>query len=126
MNKQRKTHHKYKWLSVMHHDMISLHENHTYEQTELLKGNTVLLNNQVYKLKPSDGGNPPRYKSRIVVKGFEQKKEVEFEEIFSLVVKMISIRTVLSIAASMDLEVEQLDIKTPFLHCDLEEETYMQ
>ena len=38
---------------------------------------------------------------------------------------MTSIRTVLSIAASMNLEVEQLDVKTTFLHGDLKEEIYM-
>ena len=47
----------------------------------------------------------------IVVKGFQQKKGVDFNEIFAPVVKMTSIRMVLSIAASMNLEVEQLDVK---------------
>ena len=56
----------------------------------------------VYKLKLGDGGNPPIYKARIVVKGFQQKKGVYFDPL----VKMTSIRTVLSIAASMNLEVE--------------------
>ena len=50
---------------------------------------------------------------------------MDFDEIFAPVVKMESIRTVLSIVANMDLEVEQLDIKTAFLHGDLEEEIYM-
>ena len=62
----------------------------------------------------------------MVVKGFEQKKGIDFDEIFSPVVKMNSIRTILSIAASLDLEVEQLDGKTAFLHGDLEEEIYME
>ena len=39
---------------------------------------------------------------------------------------MTSIRMVLSIAANMNLEVEQLDVKTTFLHGDLEEEIYRQ
>ena len=60
------------------------------------------------------------------MKGFQQKKGVDFDEIFAPVVKMTSIRTVMSIAASMNLEVEQLDVKTTFLHGDLEEEIYMQ
>ena len=55
-----------------------------------------------------------RYKARLVVKGFEQKKGIDFDEIFSPVVKMTSIRTILSIAASLDLEVEQLDVKLHF------------
>ena len=68
----------------------------------------------MYKLKLGDARNRPRYKAKIVVKGFQQKKGVDFDEIFSLVVKMTSIRTVLSIAASMNLEVEELDVKTAF------------
>ena len=60
-----------------------------------------------------------------MVKGFGQKKGIDFEEIFSPVVKMTSIRVLLGLAASMDLEIEQLDVKTAFLHGDLEEEIYM-
>ena len=52
--------------------------------------------------------------------GFGQKKGIDFDEIFSPVVKMSSIRIALGMAASMDLEVEQLDVKTTFLHGDLE------
>ena len=46
------------------------------------------------------------YKARLVVKGCNQKKGVDFEEIFSPVVKMSSIRVVLEIAASLNLEIE--------------------
>ena len=60
------------------------------------------------------------------MKGFQEKKGVDFDEIFAPVVKMTSIPMVLSIAANMNLEVEQLDEKTTFLHGDLEEEIYMQ
>ena len=86
--------------------MDSLHENHTYELTELLKGKRAIRNKWVYKLKLGDVGNPPRYKTRIVVKGFQQKKEVDVDDIFFLLVKMTSIRMVLSIEANMEPEVE--------------------
>ena len=59
------------------------------------------------------------------MKGFRQKKGVDFDEIFAPVVKMTSIRTVLSIAATMNLETEQLDVKTTFLHGDLEDEIHL-
>ena len=121
----RKDTHNNKWLSVIQDETDSLPENHIYELTELPKGKKALQNKWVYKLKPGDGGNPPRYKARIVVKGFQQKKGVDFDEIFAPMVKMTSIRTMLSIAASMNLEVEQQDVKTTFLHGDLEEEIYM-
>ena len=77
-------------------------------------------------MKEEDGGKK-RYKaSRLVVKGFAQKKGIDFDEIFSLIVKMTSIRTILSLVAVEDLHLEQLDVKTTFLHGDLEEDIYMQ
>ena len=51
---------------------------------------------------------------------------MDFDEIFAPFVKITSISKVLIIVASMDLEVEQLDVKMIFLHSDLEEEIYMQ
>jgi hypothetical protein len=76
-------------------------------------------------LKEEDGGEK-RYKARLVVKGFAQKKGIDFDEISSPVVKMTSIRTILSLLAVEDLHLEHIDVKTSFLHGDLEEEIYMQ
>lgn len=77
-----------------------------------------------YRLKEEEGGGK-RYKSRLVVKGFEQKKGIDFDEIFSPIVKIISIRTIMSLVATQDLYLEQVDVKTSFLHGDLEEEIYV-
>ena len=76
-------------------------------------------------MKEEDGGKQ-RYKARLVVKGFAQKKGIYFDEIFSCVVKMTSIKIILSLVAVEDLHLEQLYVKTIFLHGDLEEEIYMQ
>jgi hypothetical protein len=66
-----------------------------------------------------------RYKARLVVKGFAQNKGIYFDEIFSLVVNMNSIGTILSVVAVEYFHLEQLDVKTTFLHGYLEEEIYM-
>ena len=70
-------------------------------------------------------GGKKWYKARLVLNGFAQKKGIYFDEIFSPIVKMTSIRTILSIVVVEDLPLEQLDVKTTFLHGDLEEEIYM-
>jgi hypothetical protein len=51
--------------------------------------------------------------------GFSQNKVIDFDEIFSPIVKMTSIRTILSLVVVEDLHIEQLDVKTTFLHGDL-------
>ncbi|GJT43680.1 retrovirus-related pol polyprotein from transposon TNT 1-94 [Tanacetum coccineum] len=66
-----------------------------------------------------------RYKARLVVKGFQQIHRVDYNEIFSPVVKMTTIRLVLNIVAFEDFHLEQLDVKTTFLHGDLDEDIYM-
>jgi hypothetical protein len=67
-----------------------------------------------------------KYKSWLVAKGYSQVEGIDFGEIFSLVAKLTSIRFLLSNVVSFDLEVEQMNVKTTFLHGDLEEEIYMK
>jgi hypothetical protein len=116
---------KKKWEQGMKEEMDSLENNQTWDLVQLPVGKRALQNKWVYKLKEEDGGEK-WYKARLVVKGFAQKKGIDFDEIFSPVVKMTSIRTILSLVAVEDLHLEQLDVKTTFLHGDLEEEIYMQ
>jgi hypothetical protein len=76
----------------------------------------IAYNKWVYRLKEEDGGKK-RYKARLVVKGFAQKKGIDFDEIFSPVVKMTSIRTILSLVAVEYLHLEQIRCKKNFSPC---------
>ena len=96
------------WQRAMQEEMDSLRHNHTYDLVAMPKERNILRNKWDYKVKAKEKSSQPIYQARLVVKGFTQKKEVDFDEIFSLGVKMTSIRTVLGLAASMNLEVEQL------------------
>ena len=60
-----------------------------------------------------------------MAKGFAQNEGIDYNEVFSLVVKHTSIRILLVIVAEYELELAQLDVKTTFLYGDLEEEIYM-
>jgi hypothetical protein len=83
-----------------------------------------LQNKCVYRLKEEDGGKK-WYKARLVVNGFAKKKGINFDEIFSRVVKMTSIRTILSLVVVENFHLEQLDVKTTFIHGDFKEEISM-
>jgi len=114
-----------KWEQAMKGEMDSLSHNQTWDIVRFSAGKRTLQNKWVYRLKEKYGGRK-RYKDRLVVKGFAQKKGIDFDEIFFLVVEMTSIRTILSLVVAEDLHLEQLDVNTTFLHGDLEEEIYMQ
>ena len=118
--------HSKDWKKAMQEEMDSLLENKTWELVKLPKERKSLQNKWVYRIKQDGEGKKERYKARLVVKGFAQKEGIDFNEIFSPVVKMSSIRVVLGLIAALNLECEQLDVKTAFLHGELEEEIYME
>ena len=67
-----------------------------------------------------------KYKAIIITKAFRQEYRVNFDEVLSPIVKMTTLRFLLGVVATEDLELLQLDVKTIFLHDDLQEEIYMQ
>jgi hypothetical protein len=74
----------------------------------------------VFKRKRGVDGQFNRFKSRLVVKGYRQRKGVDFDETFSPVASYSSVRMLLAIAASKGLDVLQYDVKTAFLHGDID------
>ncbi|RVW76574.1 Retrovirus-related Pol polyprotein from transposon TNT 1-94 [Vitis vinifera] len=99
----------------MKDEMNSLLGNRTSELTELPIGKKTLHNKWVYRIKNEHDGSK-RYKAILVVKGFQQKEDIDYTEIFSLVVEMSTIKLVLGMVASENLHLEQLDVKTTFFH----------
>jgi Reverse transcriptase (RNA-dependent DNA polymerase) len=68
---------------------------------------------------------PTRYKARLVTKGFSQIHGIDYDETFTPVARLNSLQLLLNLAAIFNWEVHQLDIKTAYLHGDLDEEIYM-
>ena len=65
------------------------------------------------------------YKARLVAKGYRQVQGVDYDETFSPVAKLKSVRIMLAIAAFYDYEIWQMDVKTAFINGFLKEELYM-
>jgi hypothetical protein len=80
----------------------------------------------VYKLKRNFDGIKAHYKARLVAKGYHQQHGMDFDETFSPVVKLATVRLVLSIVAQQNWSLRQLDVSNAFLHCFLKETVYME
>ena len=114
------------WEKAMVEEMQSLHKNKTWELVKLPKEKKAIGCKWVFaKKEGSQGKDSVRYKARLVAKGYAQKESIDYNEVFSPVVKHTSIRILLALVAHYDLELAQLDVKTAFLHGDLDEEIYI-
>ena len=90
------------------------------------RGQKIIDCKWVFKKKEGiSGAESGRYKARLVAKGYSQKEGVDFNEVFSPVMKHTSIRVLIVMVAWFDLELEQLDVKIVFLHGELEEQIFM-
>lgn len=77
-------------------------------------------------MKYKANGEIDKYKARLVARGCSQKFGIDYEETFAPVVRYDSVRTLLAIAAAQDLEIYQFDVKTAFLHLNLDKNIYMK
>ena len=113
---------KSKWMGAMVEEMKSLHKNQTWELVDLPIGKRAIGCKWVYKKKEAISKKQgEQFKACLVPKGYSQRKRVDYDEIFSSVVRHTSIRVVLAMVAHFDMELEQMDVKIAFLHGDLEE-----
>ena len=92
---------------------------------DLPSGRRSIGNKWVLKIKRKTDGSIERYKVRLVAKDYTQEEEIDYEDTFSPVVRIISVRLILAIVIYMDLELYQMDIRTAFFNGELNEEIYM-
>uniref|UniRef100_A0A1J3DNW4 Retrovirus-related Pol polyprotein from transposon TNT 1-94 n=1 Tax=Noccaea caerulescens TaxID=107243 RepID=A0A1J3DNW4_NOCCA len=108
-------------------EMKSLWKNNTWIIVDIPKDKKVIRCRWLYRKKPRiPMVERERFKARVVAKGFTQWEGNDYDKVFTPVVKPISIRILMSLVVQEDLELEQMDVKTAFLHGDIDRELYME
>ena len=110
----------------MDEEMNALDANGTWELTPLPKENKEIGCKWVHKIKHNVDGLISKYKARLVTKGYAQTYGIDFEETFSHVAKMATMRVVIAMATRKGWELQQMDVKNAFLNGELQEEVYME
>jgi len=115
-----------KWDNAMDEEMAALDANAIWELVALPKDKNAIGCKWVYKVKHNADGSVSRYKARLVAKGHAQTYGINYEETYSLVAKMTTIRAIIAMAVTKGWSLHQMDVNNVFLHGDLREEVYME
>ncbi|CAH9146225.1 unnamed protein product [Cuscuta epithymum] len=113
------------WREAMSREIAALERSGTWRIQDLPSGKKAIFCKWVYKIKYKSDGSVERYKARLVVCGNRQVQGIDYSETFAPVAKMVTVRTILAVAASRHWELHQMDVDNAFLHGDLHEEVYM-
>ena len=113
------------WKQAMQEELDAIQECDTYEIVDRPKDTKVIPLIWVYALKSNEFGDVIRFKARLVAQGCKQVDGVDCDQTFAPVSTHACRRVLLSLAASEDLVIHQVDIKTAFLNGELEEEVFV-
>ncbi|GKB17674.1 retrotransposon protein, putative, ty1-copia subclass [Tanacetum coccineum] len=114
-----------KWKEAMKSKIQSMYDNQVWNLVDTTPGLKTVGCKWIFKKKTDMDGKVHTYKARLVAKGYTQTHGIDYEETFSPVAKIKSIRIMLAIAAFHDYEIWQMDVKTAFLNGKLTEDVFM-
>jgi len=98
----------------------------TWELVDPPPGANVLGSKWVFAVKTKPDGTLDRFKARLVVQGFRQKKDVDYDQTFASTAGRGTVRTFFALVCSLGLHCRQLDVTTAFLYGDVDKEIYMR
>ena len=114
------------WMEAMAEEYGALQANQTWELEEESKDQKALSCKWVFTYKTDASGLIERYKARLVVRGFEQKAGIDYNETYAATMKQKTVRMILGLAATLDLELFHFDLSTAFLNGVLKEKVFMK
>ncbi|KAK9135217.1 hypothetical protein Syun_014547 [Stephania yunnanensis] len=106
-------------------DMQSMYDNQVWKLVDLPEGGKTIGCKWVYKKKTDMDGKVHTFKARLLAKGFGQTQGVDYDETFSTVAMLKSIRILIAIAGYYDHEIWKMDVKIAFINGKLLEDVFM-
>jgi hypothetical protein len=117
---------KKEWKEVVMEEYQSIMKNDVWVVVSRPKEMFVVTLKLLYKINHVVDGSIDKYKARFVARGFSQQEGEYYDERFAPVPRYTSIRSIISLAASMAWSSHQMDVKIVFLNGVIEEEVYIE
>jgi hypothetical protein len=114
------------WKTAIQEHLQSLEANHTWDVVDRPDDTNCIDTKWVFKVKTLPNKQLDKYKARLCAKGFTQQHGIDYFDTFAPVVRMESLRILLALAATEDLEVHQMDVVSAYLLGELEEDAYLK
>ncbi|XP_015166247.1 uncharacterized mitochondrial protein AtMg00820-like [Solanum tuberosum] len=115
-----------RWVHAMNQELHVLKDNGTWNLIPLPHSQSVIGCKWVCKIKYKSDGTVERYNARLVAKGYNQTVEIDYQETFSLVVKMVTIRMVIALDVAESWPLFQMNVYNAFLQGDLLEDVFIE
>ena len=109
----------------MHDELLQFQRNDIWTLVPRLEGEHIIGTKWIFRNKTDEKGNVICNKARLIAQGYSQMEGVDYDEIFTLVARMESIRILLTLACQLKFKFYQMDVKTAFLNELLKEDVYV-
>lgn len=103
----------------MKQEIESIEENETWELTSLPPGQKIIGLKWIYKLKKDANERVIKHKAQLIAKGYVQEHGIDYDEVYSLITRLETVRLMLALSAKKKWEVHHLDVKIAFLNADI-------
>jgi len=114
-----------KWKEAIRKELDSHRENNTWTIVPKPHNRSLIGCKWVFKIKRKADGSIDKYKARLVAQGFSQRPGIDYNETYSPVCRLETLRLVLTVAIILGLQIHQIDIVTAFLCAELMELLFM-
>ena len=113
------------WVEAMHDELHQFQRNDVWTLALRLERVNIIGTKWIFHNKTNEEGNVIWNKARLVAQGYTQVEGVDFDEIFSPITCIESVRVLLALACHLKLKLYQMDVKSAFLNGFLKEEVYV-
>lgn len=113
------------WTESVLNEMRGIIQNGSFENAKIPSDKKALTVKPVFTTKLNIGNSIPKFKTRIVARGYQQREGVDYEQTFAPVARHSSLRLILALTVQLNGNLEYYDVKQAYLNGPIDKEIYV-